>query len=251
MGYYEAPKQSFRRYCIEMGIFRQRQSLQITATKLGLEDLKKDNVPPSFVTEKIALHLHMKKDAALEQRRRNAEAKRVLTDNEVTLVVSTCRQLSIMGLGIDEDTCLLVANSFLHERIEEKDFVPVTRGVVRRLIKKNSELLTLMKGNLIDPKRARQADETVLEALFVKVDNYIKILHSQGKVPWKSASKIPLSSQSNMDEIATNAHSHHKKIIADKLHLGRFFQEVNAGDNKIPMHISLCIMSQASGKFNK
>ena len=61
MGYYEAPKQSFRRCCIERNIFRQHQSLQITATKLGLEDLKKDNVPPSFVTEKIALHLHMKK----------------------------------------------------------------------------------------------------------------------------------------------------------------------------------------------
>ena len=108
-----------------------------------------------------------------------------------------------------------------------------------------------MKGNSIDPKRVIQADEAVLEALFVKVDNYIKILHSQGKVPWKNASKIPSSSQSNMDKIATNAHSHCKKIIADKLHCGRIFQEVNAGDNKMPMHILLCITIQPSGKFNK
>ena len=63
-----------------------------------------------------------------------------------------------MGLGIDEDTCLEVVNSILLERIEEKDFVPVTRGVVQRLIERNKQLLPLMKGNSIDQKRVRQAD---------------------------------------------------------------------------------------------
>ena len=42
-----------------------------------------------------------------------------------------------------------------------------------------------------------------------------------------------------MDEIATNAHNHRKKLIADKLHYGRLFQKVNAGDNKMPF-ISVC-----------
>ena len=250
MGYYEAPSgHSFRRYCMLHGIFRKRQALQYTAGKIGLEALKKDNVPPSFVTEKIALHLNMRKEAAIAQRRRIAMENRVLTNDETALIVSSCRELSVMGLGIDEDTCLTVANSILEERIDKKDFVPVTRGVVRRVITNNKELLTLMKGNSIDPKRARQADESVMEALFVKLENYVKILHNQGKVPWASASDIPAKNQSNMDEIATNSHSHRKKIIADKLRLGRLFQEANAGDSKMPMHISMCITSKPCGEL--
>ena len=70
MGYYEAPSgHSFRRYCMSHGIFRKRQALQYTAGKIGLEALKKDNVPPSCVTDKIVLHLNMRRDAAIAQHR--------------------------------------------------------------------------------------------------------------------------------------------------------------------------------------
>ena len=154
-----------------------------------------------------------------------------------------------MGLGIDEYTCLIVANSILEERIDKKDFVPVTREVVRRLIQNNKELLTLMKENSIDPNRAWQADESVMEALFAKLENYVKTLHNQGKVPWASASDIPAKNQSNMDKIATNSHSHCIKLIADKLCLGRLFQEANSGDSKMSMHISMCITSKAWGEL--
>ena len=80
------------------------------------------------------LYLNMRKEAALEQQRRNAMVNRVLTDDETALIVSTCRELSMMGLRIDEDTCLKVTNSILCERIAEKYFVPVTRGVVKQII---------------------------------------------------------------------------------------------------------------------
>ena len=167
----------------------------------------------------------MRKEAALEQRRRNTMANRVLTDDETALIVSMCRELSVMGLGIDEDTCLEVTNSILCERIAEKDFVPVTRGVVKQIIEKNKDLLTLMKDNSIDPKRVRQDDEAVMQALFVKVDCYVKILNNQGKVLWRSTSDVPPDCISNMDEIVTNTHNHWKKVIADKLRLGRLFRK--------------------------
>ena len=154
-----------------------------------------------------------------------------------------------MILGIDEDTCLTVGNSILTERIDKKDFVPVARGVVRRIMKNNKELLTLMKEKSIYPKRTWQADESVMKALFVKLENYAKNLHNQEKVPWASASDIPAKNQSNMDEITTNSHSNCQKMIADKLHLGRLFQEANAGDSKMPMHIFMCITSKPYGKL--
>ena len=74
------------------------------------------------------------------------------------------------------------------------------------------------------------------------------MLHLQGKVLWRSVYDILLDCLSNMEKIATNAHNHYKRLYAEKLHLGRLFQEVNAVDNKMPMNISLYIISQLKGK---
>ena len=65
---------------------------------------------------------------------------------------------------------------------------------------------------------------------------------------WECASDIPLECMSNMDDIAMNAHNHHKKLIVNKLNLGRLFQEANAGDNEMPIKISLRITSKPCGK---
>ena len=40
-----------------------------------------------------------------------------------------------MGLGIDEGMCLHVVNSVLEQRIDKRDYVEVTRGVVYRFLK--------------------------------------------------------------------------------------------------------------------
>ena len=92
------------------------------------------------------------------------------------------------------------------------------------MIEKNEKNLTVMKDNLIDPKCVWQADQNVMEGFFVKINNYIKLLYSEKKVPWECASNIPPECMSNMDDIAMNAHNHFKKPIANKLHLVRLFQ---------------------------
>ena len=97
--------------------------------------------------------------------------------------------------------------------------------------------------------RVRQADKEVLKTLFVKLDNMIRLLYSQGKVPWSSYAYVPVTSIYNMDEVATNCHNHQKKTIALKLLLGILFQECSAGDKKMPMHITLASTSCATNKF--
>ena len=86
-------------------------------------------------------------------------------------------------------------------------------------------------------------------ALFVRVDSYMKMFHSQGKVPWKSAAEVPADRWNNMSDIAINAHDHRKKVIAAKQHLGRLYQEVNSGDNKMLFYIMVCIISKANGEL--
>ena len=250
MIFYESTGKSFREFCDENGLTPKRSALMRVGAKVGLFEAKKNSSTPSFIRRKLVAHFAVTKrrDAAIFKELHLAN--KVLTEDEIQVVVSTCQELSVMGLGIDEDTCLRVVNGILSMRIDEKNFKPVTRGVVSRLIKANKDLLGLVKGNSIDPKRVRQATKDVRNALFVKLDNYVKMLHSQGKVPWESAHDVPPEDWNNMDEIATNAHDHRRKIIAAKNRLGRLFQEVNAGDNKMPFHITLCIVTKASGKLN-
>ena len=248
MEFYESTS-SFNSYCTEHFICSKRVSLRRIAVAVGLFDHKADKASHSLVHKKLCDHLGLRKKVASDNLKEMQQDNKVLTEDEINLVVRSCEELSTMGIGIDEETCLLVVNSVLSERIESKYFKPVTRGVVSRLIKENSDLLKLTKGNSIDPKRVRQADADVRNALFVKLDNFVRLLHSQGKVPWKSFAEVPGDCMANMDKIATNAHDHRKKLIAARSRLGRLFQEVNSGDNKMPFHISICITTTPNGKL--
>ena len=96
-----------------------------------------------------------------------------------------CTQMAAMGLGVDCKTCLLVVNAILSKRISAAEFTPVGIGKVKRIVARNSDLLCLVRGNLIDPKHVPQTDTDVLNAMFVKLDNMVKLLYKQGKVPQK------------------------------------------------------------------
>ena len=96
--------------------------------------------------------------------------------------------------------------------------------------------------------------------MFVRLESFIKLLYSQGKVKWPSFKDIPAENVSNMDELAVNAHDHRHKIIAPVsdvlaaegigLRKGRMYQETSAGDNKMPMHVTLALTSQPNGTLD-
>ena len=86
----------------------------------------------------------------------------------------------------------------------------------------------------------------------------MKLLYIQGKMKWPSFMDIPPENISNMDELAVNAHDHRHKIIApvssnifSASRKGRLYQETGAGDNKMPMHITLALTSQPTGELIK
>ena len=239
---------SFRKFCRDKGVECHRPQLTKLMQKIGLMQNKQSNRPWFIVEEAIQEYFSRRKIGQKSHLEKMIEDNSVLTDDEEMLVVKTCQLLSNMGLGIDRDTTLEVVNGILACRIEKKCFTPVTRGVITRLIKKHSNLLNLLKGNAIDPARVRQATEDVRNAMYTKLDNYIKILHAEGKVRWKCFEDIPPLNMSNMDEVATNTHDHRKKVVGDNAHLGRLFQLMHCGDGKMPFHITLCITSNPLGE---
>ena len=111
-------------------------SLKRVGDAVELEKMKEDGASASIFKSKILTYLNAKKKGASDHLKKLAHDNTVLTNDEIRLVVETCIMLSNMGLGIDEDTCLQVCNEILAQRIEKKDFIPVTKGVVARIIKK-------------------------------------------------------------------------------------------------------------------
>ena len=113
---------------------------------------------------------------------------------------------------------------------------------------------------MIDPKRVCQANTDVSNAMFLRLENYIKLLYRQGKIEWSSFKDIPAENVSNMDKLGVNTHNHRHKIIAPVSAViqqqnistgkGRVYQETSAGDSKIPMHATLALTSQPHGMLN-
>ena len=156
-------------------------SLKCVADKISLEKLKKDRVSGSIFNRILLAHLKCRKSGASEHLKKLACDNTVLTEDKIKLVAETCAMLSNMGLVIGEDPFLQVCNEIVAQRIEMKDFVPVTRGIVTRIILKNKDLLRLIRGNSIDPKRAQQENVDVRNVMFVRLENMVKLLYSHGK----------------------------------------------------------------------
>ena len=81
--------------------------------------------------------------------------------------------------------------------------------------------------------------------MFIKLDNMIKLLHKQGKVPWSSLAEVPADCLSNMDKLVMNAYNHRKKVIVPVISYldekGCLYQETGSGDNKMPFHITIAL----------
>ena len=255
MDYYEScPSLGFRTFCNQRAITNKRSSLLRVAREIKLFHHKEAKTPYNFVHQKLRDHLKKKYITSGVNLDKLHKSNRSLTEDEEKMLVATCIQMASMGLGIDTDTCLVVVNSILSKRIDTVDFVPVCVGVIIRIIARNSDLLRLIRGNSIDPKRVRQADRDVRNAMFVKLDNMIKLLHKQGKILWLCLADVPADCLSNMDELAVNAHDHRKKVIAPVSSYldekGRLYQETGSGDNKMPFHIKIALTTTANGKLN-
>jgi hypothetical protein len=106
----------------------------------------------------------------------------------------------------------------------------------------------VVEAGSLDPARSRKATQETRDAVFFKLDRFIKTLHETVKVPWKSFSEVPADKKFNMDEVSNDTTKHRSRIIADALYMVRRFQLTPEGDGRMNMHITVCITTRADGK---
>jgi hypothetical protein len=200
----------------------------------------------------VALRVKLAKKKKNEKARVSAAgvANRYLTDNEELAIVQMCRVLSMCGRGVTKDELLNITNEYIHHHEDARLIQDATRKITRGLMGRHKELVKIVQASSMDPKRAEQAIEDTRDAMFFKLDSYIKSLYEMGHVSWKSYKEIPKENLFNMDVVGNDTTKHRSKIIADKVAImARMFQMTPEGDGKMNMHMTACITTCVNGRY--
>jgi hypothetical protein len=178
------------------------------------------------------------------------EAKRYLTNNEELAIVQMCCILSMCGRGVSADELLNITNEYIHHHLDARLVQAATRKITQGMMRRHKELVKIVQASSMDPKRAEQATEDTRDAMFFKVDAYIKSLYEMGHVGWKSYQEIPKDNIFTMDEVGNDTTKHRSKIVADKMNImARMLQRTPEGDGKMNMHVTACITTCANGRY--
>jgi hypothetical protein len=226
------PKSSFHRHFKESGL----SNLQ--ALEKPLEMAKATLVSYFLALEKNS-----------ERRTETAsEANCYLTTQQELAIVQIAKLLGMMGEGITRLDIHRMILEVLNLNEDERTSYKCSEKVVDRLLKNNRELVKLVSAGSLDPARAKKANEQTRDAMFKKLDAYIRNLYAMKRIPWKRAKKLPRQVIYNMDEVGTDTTKRRAKVIASAEEMMRHFQITPEGDGKMNMHITACITTRADGK---
>jgi hypothetical protein len=177
-------------------------------------------------------------------------AKRYLTNNEELAFVQIARLMGSCGAGVGKEELLGIVNSYIHHHEDARLFEPATMRLVEQLMSRHNELTKLVSAHSMDPQRAKQATIETRDAVFFKLDSYVKNLNAMGHCDWESFKDVPAESMLNMDEVGADTTKHRRNVIADKKsYFARVFQETPPGDGKMNMYVTMCITTCGNGLF--
>jgi hypothetical protein len=226
------PKSTFHRHFKESGL----STLQ--ALEKPLEIAKASLVPYFLEVEK---NLGKRTESA-------SDANCYLTNQQELAIVQIAKLLGMMGEGITRLDIHRMILEVLNIDEDERTRYECTEKVLDRLLKRNKELVKLVSAGSLDPARAKKANKQTRDAMFKKLDAYIRNLYAMKRIPWKRAKEVPRQVIYNMDEVGTDTTKRRAKVIASAEEMMRHFQITPEGDGKMNMHITACITTRADGE---
>jgi len=127
--------------------------------------------------------------------------------------VQFCTVLGSMGYGITCEELHSFVDSIVNQNVDNREHVKISKHVIDSLLARHKEKVKIVSAASLDPKRARQANSDTRDAMFYKLNSYIQMLYSSGKIPWSTYDKIPSDSIFNMDELGNDTTKHRNKIL--------------------------------------
>ena len=180
-------------------------------------------------------------------------SKMYFRESEQNLLVELCKTLHYCGQPISSEELLDIMNEMLLEKHSsvgaDDEFVPATLKTVRFFLQRQESLQDKVHAAAsIDPLRVAQANPKTRESMFVKLNNYVELLHKMGLISETCYSDFKDFQVLNMDEMAMNTTKARQKVIS-AVGKSRLFQETVEGDGKMPRHLSIALTTCANGKL--
>jgi hypothetical protein len=174
-------------------------------------------------------------------------------ESEQKMLVELCKMMHFCGQALSQDELLDIMNEMLLEKHSnvgaDDEFVPATLKVVRCFLQRQEGLEDKVHAAAsIDPLRAAQANSKTRESMFVKLNNFIELLHEMGLISETCYADFEDSQKFNMDEVALNTTKARKKVIS-AIGKSRLFQETVEGDGRMPRHMTIALTTCANGEF--
>jgi hypothetical protein len=229
----EIPKNTLQRHIKQSTLFemKERKESQGRAAAVFQNYLKQ-----------LSVNVHIRTDVA-------HDFNRYLTNDEELQLVELLRIMSAMGFGIARHEAAAIIDTIVNHDEPEVAHTACSEHVLRLIFKKYPDLQTTSAASL-DPLRAVKATVEVRDAMFAKMEAYIKVLNAAHKVSWESYQLIPKNCIYNMDEVGTDTTKHRAKIIGSTLNsIVRPFQRTPEGDGKMNVHVTCCLTTCADGEF--
>lgn len=175
------------------------------------------------------------------------DGNRILTESEELCIVQTVLILAKGGFGCTPDEMKQIINARINWEEDARFTTDCSDKVYRNICERYPDMMKVVAAAGIDPARANKANTFTRDQVFSKFDAFIRNLHSQNRVPWKSAAEIPNCKLHNMDEVGTDTTKHRGKVIAPA-NLIRLFARTPEGD-RMNMHVTACVTTQGNGAF--
>jgi hypothetical protein len=228
------PRSTFRRHWKLSGL----KAMSERNKRASQEEARKQ------ATRYLAFLVMNKKDRP----KKASKSLRCLSCDEELAFVQLMRMMGNMGNGVTKLEALEVIDEYINHKVDKRERVEVSEKILRGLLNRHKDLVKVISAGSLDPQRARKANEETRDAVFTKLDCYVKNLYAMEKVTWRSYKDVPNDCIYNMDEVGSDTTKHRSKVIADAAALIRKYQKTKEGDGKMNMHITACLTTRADGK---
>jgi hypothetical protein len=216
-----------------------------------LKEMKARNEPLAKARVAAAVYLANLLKKKSNRTKRASWTNRYLTLDEELAFVQIVRIIGNMGHGVTHQEALSMIDDHIHQKVDPRDAVECSEKVLRAILKRHKDIKLGSAGS-IDPARAMEATKETRDAVFTKLDCYVKNLNAMGLTKdWKSYKDIPAECIYNMDEVGTDTTKHRSKVLCHADTTIRKYCRTKEGDGKMNMHITACLTTRADGKRNK
>lgn len=226
------------------------QMLRTEVVKIFVETENVDNRDDfkrcSEIADRVLQRLYtFKHENMASQRKTLQQRNALLTADQEKYLVQLCKFLSYSGYGLQDPDVLECINIMA----PSPDGRSHSQHALQNFFNRHPDLEHI-KASGLDPKRASQANNTVCDVFFSKLDAYVQFLYAMGRSRWKNFADVPAIFKYNMDELGSDTTAHRSTVVGDaeKENI-RLFTITPEGD-KMPFHVTCCLTTRSDGQYS-